>query len=576
MSRRIDIELTSTRDDGSWTWRAAGARQPKGVVPAAMLPGAPAVGDVLRAEVEIGLDGTEVLGVAVPKGSRPEPARLELFGREEPETLVTTTLAPRRGGREGRERGDRRPSDRPAGDRPPGDRPPGDRPSRDRPPGERRDRAERRDGRERPAGERRGRDRRPAPAGAGGGDGDRASIPRAPRPDRDRGADSRPRRSTPPADTRPRPKRLRAGRAHRAAVLDTLAVEERPVAEQVLRGGIPAVRQAVDKQNEQARAEGRPEIKPEPMVDLAEQLLPRLRVAEWRDRAEAARADLDELDLRDLRSVIVAADTAARDEDSRALAAELRAGLARRVEEEQSAWLREITGNLAEGRVVRALRLSSRPPKAGALLPPDLTTRLVEAAAGALTEETPQDRWATVLEALSFSPVHLKVLPPTVPAAPSDALLAAVRKTASRLPQIAARFGIEPPAAPARRRGGAPAPDRSPASEARSGLLVPPPPPRPADAPPPPAPAASPPPRDVPPPAVEAISPVPPTVAPSAPEAQPTAARVGEPEDEAVAEARLTEARADDPPDPVADEVAQAEMTAPTPPAPPPPGHVRT
>ena len=32
MSSRIEVELTSQREDGTWTWRAAGARQPKGVV----------------------------------------------------------------------------------------------------------------------------------------------------------------------------------------------------------------------------------------------------------------------------------------------------------------------------------------------------------------------------------------------------------------------------------------------------------------------------------------------------------------------------------------------------------------
>ena len=32
MPRRIDVELTSERADGTWTWRAAGAKQPKGEV----------------------------------------------------------------------------------------------------------------------------------------------------------------------------------------------------------------------------------------------------------------------------------------------------------------------------------------------------------------------------------------------------------------------------------------------------------------------------------------------------------------------------------------------------------------
>ena len=37
MSRRIDIELTSVREDGTWTWRAAGAKQPRGVVDSSVL-----------------------------------------------------------------------------------------------------------------------------------------------------------------------------------------------------------------------------------------------------------------------------------------------------------------------------------------------------------------------------------------------------------------------------------------------------------------------------------------------------------------------------------------------------------
>jgi hypothetical protein len=177
-----------------------------------------------------------------------------------------------------------------------------------------------------------------------------------------------------------------------------------------------------------------------------------LRAAEWRDRAEAALADLDELDLRDLRSVIGAAEGAARDDEARALATQLREGLARRVDEEQSSWLKEIASTLTEGRVVRALRLSSRPPKAGEPLPADLATRLVDAASAALASDTPADRWVTVLDALSFSPVHLRVEPASVPAEPGEALLTAVRASAARVPQIAARFGIDPSEAPAPRR----------------------------------------------------------------------------------------------------------------------------
>jgi len=232
-----------------------------------------------------------------------------------------------------------------------------------------------------------------------------------------------------------------------------LAPEEQVLAEQLLQGGLPGVREAVKKQNEQARAEGRPEVKAEPLLAAAERLLPPLRVAEWRDRAEAAVTDLDELDLRDLRSVVVAADTGAKDDEGRALADQLRQGLARRVDSEQAAWLSDITQTLGEGRVVRALRLSSRPPKAGAPLPAELATKLAEGASGALTADTLPDRWATVLDALSFSPVRLQVSPASKPDSPSEELIAVVSRVAGRVPKVAEAFGITPPPESAGRRG---------------------------------------------------------------------------------------------------------------------------
>ncbi len=254
---------------------------------------------------------------------------------------------------------------------------------------------------------------------------------------------------------RPKPKRLRPGRTHRTAVLDEVPAEHRPIAEQVLRGGIPAVREAIAKQNEQARAENRPEVPDAQLVALAEQLLPQLRAAEWRDRAEAAVRDLDELDLRDLRSVVVAADGTARGDDALALLEQLRGGLARRVEEEQQVWIDDMTANLDAGRFVRALRLSSRPPKAGTPLPPELATRLIAAVSEGLTPTVNQDLWAAALDALAFSPVRTKVVPVGRPETPSDALLDAARRVASRIPVVVELFGLDPAevAAAEKRRG---------------------------------------------------------------------------------------------------------------------------
>jgi hypothetical protein len=409
MSRRIEIELTSSRPDGSWTWRAAGAKLPKGDLDGSLLFEGAKAGDIVRADADFMMDGIVILSVLAPKGARKEPERIEVVGtpRKDDDQLVTTTLAPKQ---KREDRGDRRP--RRDGD--------GPRPRRDgdaRPP---------RDGDARPP-----RERKPRPEGAAAGADRRERKPRPPRAER------------PAPEPKPKAKRLRAERTHRDAVLAGLPEEQKPIAEQLLRGGIPAVRTAVEKQNEANLAEGRPEISPAPLLALAEQLMPALRAAEWRDKAEAALAGAAEIDLRDLRSVVVGADDAARDEETRELATALKTALSERVEAEHTAWIEEVRETLSAGRTVRALRVSSRPPKAGAPFPAELGTALAAATAASLTAETAPDRYATVLDALAYAPVRSQVTPLGIPAEPGEALIAAVTKLASRIPAIAALFGIE-------------------------------------------------------------------------------------------------------------------------------------
>jgi hypothetical protein len=430
MSRRLEIELTSTLSDQEWTWRAAGARQPKGVIAASLLPTGAAIGDVLKVEAEFFVDGIEITSVVPSKGARREPDRLEVIGSGRSEGGgVTTSLQPKRGGRRDDDGGDRR------------DR-------RDRGPrqgGEGRDGA-RRDGPQRDGARRDGAPRDGARRDSRGRSG------------------TAPERPAPPS--KPKPKRLRPQRVHRNAALAALPEPQRPIAEQVLRGGVPGVRKAVDDQNAQNETDGRPKIDPAPLVQLAEELLPKLKTAEWHDRADAALAGVDELDLRDLRSVVVAADSAARTDETRQLAAQLREALAGRVDAEHQAWLAEIAEALGDGRTVRALRMSSRPPKAGALLPPEITSRLVEQANAALADDVAPQRWGTVLDAIAYSPIRTQVVPAGLPAKPGDELMATVTKLASRVPAIAAQFGIAAPEAPpARKRRG------------RSGRPTPPPPP---------------------------------------------------------------------------------------------------
>jgi hypothetical protein len=399
MARRIEIELTSAREDGTWTWRAAGARQPKGTLGAALAPPGAKAGDVLRVEADFDVDGIVVTAVVPTKAPRSEPERLQVIGPAREDTPVISSVAPRR------ERDDHR-RDR----------------GRD---GERRRRAPERD---RPA-----RAERP---------------PHREHADRPARGERKPRPAAEPASApaaRARPRRLQPKRVHRDAVLASLAPEQRPVAEQVLRGGLPAVRQAVNDQNSRARSEGGPLIKADALLALAEELLPRLRAAEWLDRAEAALAHVDEVAVRDLRAIVTGSEGVARDDASRALAASLRDALQRRSEEERTAWLREIEESLDDGRIVRALRTSGRPPEPGIAFPTELAARLNDAAGAAMSADVADDRWAAVLDAVVASPVRKSVQPQALPTGAGEALLAAARRAAPRVPALGTLLGIERP-----------------------------------------------------------------------------------------------------------------------------------
>ncbi len=393
MGRRIEVELTSSRDDGSWTWRAAGAKQPKGDVQEALLYEGAKVGDVVKVEAEFHLDGIEVTEVFAPKTKKERTNLLEMKSRPlRDDELVTTKLAKserreRKGGRD-RGRGRGRDDDR--------------------------------------GGNRRGGG---SGSGGGGGGGER----RGPRPE---------------ADRRPRPKRLRPRRVHREALLAEVTEEHRPIVEQVIKDGMPGVRAAIEKQNAEAKEAGKPEIDATPILAIAEKNLSKARLAEWRDRADAAMADSAELDIRDLRSVVVAGADVARDDESRALADQIKKVLDERLESDHATWLADLSSAVTEGRVVRGLRLSSRPVKAGAPLPTEIASKLAQQASEALAADVMQDRWETVLDALAFSPVRGAVTPAGIPAEPTEGLLNEIRRLSDRIPAIAALFGIDPATVP--------------------------------------------------------------------------------------------------------------------------------
>lgn len=412
MSRRLDIQLTSSRDDGTWTWHAAGAKAPKGVVAASILPASVRTGDVFKVEADFDIDGISVLAVVPAREKSQGLNVLEMIASENVFKPVTQRLAERA-------KSDRKPGRRPEGAERPGAKPTA---------GKRTDAKRSDTGRTSPRNAPSDKEwKRP--------EGAADSITRVRRG---------PFRAPPELPKRPAAKRLKPKHTHRSAVLELLPDEQRAVAQRAFEGGIKAVRDAVKAQNDELRKEGKPPVPSDGLISMAQELLPKLRVADWLDKAEAAKIDIETLDLRDLRSVVVGADDpmVVRDESTRVLALELKAALKDRQEKEQLLWREDISAALGLSRVVRALKLSGEPPKAGQPFPVDLGAQLAAAATAALTPESASDRWITVLEAVAFSPIRTQVKPAGKPEIPTEALIATVTRLAPLIGQIATLFNI--------------------------------------------------------------------------------------------------------------------------------------
>jgi hypothetical protein len=435
MPRYTDIELTSRNPDGSWTWRAAGARQPRGSVARELIPSGAKVSDVMRAEVESGLEGIEIVSVSMAKPVRREEdgiQRIEVLGAPRGDAGVVVTMA---SGSSRLAGGDQRPRrDRPARDRGGPDR-----------------RRGRRDAAERPSEGRRPPRSEDSDAGRRG-----------------RGPDRRAQTSRRPQDSESAPERRAAARrdrrptvaaTYRNAALAELRPEQLPIAEQLLRGGIPAVRQAIDEQNAAAKAQGQPPVAPEPFLAMAEELLPIVNLATWKDRATAAQNVGRSMRLRELRAVVAASRTVTLDEEGRNLAKALQQSLTERVDALRDEWRQRIDGAIDAGKVLEALQVSARPPEPATRCPAELAVRLARAASEAMTGDLTPEAWIGLLNAVLESPVRRTVKPTGIPDAPQ--VTEAARRAAGLVPELAKFIGLPIPPPPSRRPTGTPTVSRA-------------------------------------------------------------------------------------------------------------------
>ncbi|MDA8357464.1 MAG: hypothetical protein M0Z95_14490 [Actinomycetota bacterium] len=425
MARRIDIELTS-RADGVWTWRAAGAKQPRGVVESQLVPEGINVGDVVKADVASGLDGWEITGLAPLSAPDPEEARssdrIEILPRFHRDGGVTVEYAggSRRRGDRGSERGRRPPLEGARGDSRSGAA--GDRNGSRRGPGG-------------PSGPRRPTDGR-----------GRHEETCTKSNDQSGGRGSAPERVRRTDDVRPREPKPAVSTVHRNAFLATLGPEQLAVAEQLIRGGLPAVRRALAEQR--AGQPGAP-ANDGPLLAMAEQLLPGVNLATWKDRAVAARGESTKLRLGDLRSVVAAARAVTLDDEGRELARALRDVLTQRVAALHDEWVAKINGSLDAGAVRDALLVASRPPEPSMRLAAEQAIRLAHDAGAAMTASRPAKEWLDLLKAVVDSPVRRNVKPAGIP--DTAAVREAARNASGQVPELAKLLGLRMPPPPPRR-----------------------------------------------------------------------------------------------------------------------------
>ena len=388
---KIDVEITSQRENGDWTWRAVGAREPKGTVEASLLPDNLSIGAKFSVETEYFLDGIVVTKVFDQKQVSEKGETLEILGSGKQMDLVTTQLAK---SKKGRKSSKRSPSSNSRADE-------------------------------------RNKSNKSNKSNKTFVEKDKASSSKKRKPRNERKNND---------SQFPKSKRLKAKKHHRNEAVKNLPDDLKRLGEILLQKGIPGLRDSISTQNESAKKAGEPEIPEELLLKLAERVYPDLRTAEWLDRADGALRGIATVDLRDIRSVIVASENVQKNDVVRSLAEKLKEGFNKRVDNDQKNWLKEVISTLKEGRVVRALRLSSRPPKAGFPLPEDLLNSLTEATNEALSADVTQSRWGTIAEAAAFSPIHERVIPAGVPKNPNDELLKIIRRISSRAPSIANKF----------------------------------------------------------------------------------------------------------------------------------------
>jgi hypothetical protein len=209
---------------------------------------------------------------------------------------------------------------------------------------------------------------------------------------------------------------------------------------------MPAVRAAVELQNKNATAQGRPTIDATTIDRIAEDLLNRTNLAMWKDRAAGAIGAGRELRLRDLRAVVTSAKTVSLDDEARAQQKELQVSLSARIEHLRTQWNEKLEAAITSKNVKEALSLVARPPDMSTRVSADAATRVVALVSETLNADQTPQLWNEIVEMTADTSIRRNVKPLGIPN--DDASRAVAVHNAGAIPELAKLLGMKVPPPP--------------------------------------------------------------------------------------------------------------------------------
>jgi len=228
--------------------------------------------------------------------------------------------------------------------------------------------------------------------------------------------------------------------------LATLSPEQLPVAEQLLRGGMPSVRSAVAEQNKKATEQGRPTIDAATIERIAEDLLTKTNLAMWKDRAAGALGAGKELRLRDLRAVVTSAKTVTLDDEARAQLKELQTSLNAKLDVLRTQWVEKLDGAVASSNIAEALRLVARPPDMSTRVSAETAAKVTSMVSEALHAAQDVAVWMELVTLAVETSIRRNIKPLGIPG--DEAAKALAIKNAGAIPELAKLLGMKVPPPP--------------------------------------------------------------------------------------------------------------------------------